>query len=1015
MPFLVQLRRTVLLGLLFGLCLSGVIFFSGDTAKPMGTELMPQTKFDLDKYSQSETWRYSKLINEVENGRVERVSISADRTQALVETLEGNRVSVNLPNDPELIDILTKNNVDISVLAQNSVPSLTEGVRKTVLDNGLTVLTKEVHTAPVVSVQVWYRVGSRNEGPGLNGISHQLEHLLFKGTTNRPIQYGRLFSALGSNSNAFTSYDQTAYFGTVGRDKLQALLVLEADRMQNALINPEQLTSEKRVVTSELQGYENSPGYRLRRAVMQAAFPNRPYGLPVGGTKADVERFTVEQVRDYYRTYYSPDNATLVITGDFATEPVLANVQEIFGKVLQQAKTAPKPASVPGGILHPGQLAASGPSSVSSAKAPVVLRQPGSAALLEVTYPLPDAKHPDVPALDVMDAILTQGRSSRLYQALVESGLVSEISAYPAELIEPGWYTISATAAPGQELSKIDQVLQKSLADLQQRQVKPEELNRAKTQLQALFTLTNRDITSQASQLGYNQTVTGDYRYSDRYLAGVSQVSAAEIQRVARTYLNPAKRTVGYFEPTQITQPVAAVAAAPTQTTENFSPGEPVDPAEVARYLPVITSQTSATPQPLPQRFQLQNGLRVLLLPDPSTPTITLSGQIQAGTSFDPNPKAGIASLTAENLTSGTQNKDALALAQELENRGINLGFNANREGVRIGGSALAKELPTLIQTLSDVVQNATFPTDQLELSRQQALSELQVELDDPQVLGRRVFQQAIYPKNHPFYAFPTPESLKQISRGDVTRFYQQHYRPDTTVLTLVGNFDPAQVRSLLQTALGKWQAKGKAPTLSFPAVTLPKEIKRLNPLLPGKAQSVTYLGYPGITRKDPRYYAALVLNQVLGGDTLASRLGTEIRDRQGLTYGIYSYFQAGQHAGPFLIQMQTSPEDSQQAISSTLNLLKQLQRQGITPEELRGAKRSITSSYPVELASPDTLASTILDNEVYKLGEAEIRQFPGQVEAVTQAQVQQAARELLHPDQLVIVTAGPASGPETP
>ncbi len=882
---------------------------------------------------------------------------------------------------------------------QMDTPSLsvTQGVRKTVLDNGLTVLTKEVHTAPVVSVQVWYRVGSRNEGPGINGISHQLEHLLFKGTTDRPIQFGRLFSALGSASNAFTSYDQTAYFGTVGRDKLQALLVLEADRMQNALINAEQLTSEKRVVISELQGYENNPGYRLRRAVMQAAFPDRVYGLPVGGTKADVERFTVEQVRDYYQTYYSPDNAVLVVTGDFATAPVLKTIQETFGKVPKLAKVAPTAAIA---------------STAATSKAPIVLKQPGSAKLLQVVYPLPDVNHPDVPAIDLMDAILTQGRSSRFYQALVESGLVSDIGAYPAELIEPGWYSIAATAAPGQELTKIDQAIQRSLADLQQRDVTPEELNRAKTQLRASFILNNRDISNQASQLAYDQTVSGDYRYSDRYLAAIAKVSAADIKRVARTYLNPAKRTVGFFEPTTPANGQPGAAAAQTQqTTENFSPGEPVDPAEVAKYLPPIATETTSTQQ-LPEQLTLPNGLRVLLLSDHSTPTVTLSGQIQAGTDFDTNARAGVAGLTAANLTNGTRTKDALTIAKTLADRGTSLAFSANREGVSIAGNTLTANLPVLVQTLADVVQNANFPNKELDLSRQRSLTGLKVELDDPARLGRRVFQQTVYPKNHPFHSFPTEASLKRISRTDIVRFHQTHYRPDTTVLALVGDFDPAQVRSLLNSSLGKWRTKGKLPTLKFPTVSLPKSIVRLNPVLPGKTQSVSYLGYQGIARKDPRYYSALLLNQVLGGSTLSSRLGTEIRDRQGLTYGIYSFFQTGLHAGPFVIQMQTSPEDAQRAIASTLTLLKQFRDQGITPAELDSAKRSIINSYPVELASPDALADVILSNEVYKLSPEELRQFPRQIEAVTPTQVQQAAQTLIHPDNLVVVTAGAAVDP---
>ncbi|MBW4634813.1 MAG: insulinase family protein [Iphinoe sp. HA4291-MV1] len=882
--------------------------------------------------------------------------------------------------------------------------ALTQGVRKTVLKNGLTVLTKEVHTAPVVSVQVWYRVGSRNEKAGENGISHQLEHLMFKGTTNRPVQFGRLFSALGSQFNAFTSYDETAYFGTVQRDKLEALLTLEADRTEGALVGAEQLTSEKRVVISELQGYENSPNYRLNRAVMRAAFGNRTYGLPVGGTKADVEKFTVQQVRDYYKTYYSPDNATLVITGDFATEPVLKTVQNTFGKLPKRAKqneTKRNSSKTP-----PPSF--SGTSTAK--KSPLILKEPGSAALLQVLYPLPNISHPDVPAIDVMDAILTGGRSSQLYQALVESGLASSVSASPAELIEPGWYEINVIAAPGQQLSKIAQVLQQSLAKLQQKQVTTEELNRAKTQLQATFVLGNQDITSQATQLGYNQTVAGDYRYVEQYLKTVAKVTAADIQRMAKTYLNPAQQTIGFFEPTLPGGKPGASSAGSSRTVENFNPGKPVDPAELAKYLPRATSATASTQQPLPEQFTLKNGLRVFLLADHSVPTVNLSGQISAGSEFDTNTKAGLASFVATNLMNGTQTKNALTLAKILEDRGVNLGFNASREGVSIAGNGLSANLPILIQTLADVVQNATFPDNQLELSRQRALISLKVQLDDPRGLGRRVFQQAIYPENHPFHSFPTEESLRSVTRADVLRFHQEHYRPDTTAIAVVGDFDPNQVKALLNNAFGKWQAQGKPPILNLSPVSLPQTMKRLSPVIPGKAEAVTYIGYNGIARKDPRFYAALVLNEILGGDTLSSRLGTEVRDRQGLTYGIYSAFATGINPGPFLIQMQTAPGDAQKAIVSTLALLKQLREQGITEAELNTAKRSITNSYPVDLANPSNVANMVLENAVYGLSLSEIREFPKRIEAVTPAQVQQTIQELIHPDKLVIVTAGPGA-----
>jgi zinc protease len=886
------------------------------------------------------------------------------------------------------------------VKSGDSTPlALSKDVRKTVLENGLTVLTKEVHTAPVVTVQVWYKIGSRNEAPGVNGIAHQLEHMMFKGTKDRPIQFGRLFSALGSASNAFTSFDQTAYFGTVEREKLKALLALEADRMQNANINAQQLESEKRVVISELQGYENNPSYRLNRAVMRQVFPNSPYGLTVGGTKADVQKFTVEQVREYYRKYYSPDNATLIIVGDFQTSPTLAAVKEIFGQVPKRTRPSESPSD---------QQPTTNNQQLTTNKNRIVLREEGSAAFLQEVYPLPAADHPDVPALDVMDYILTGGRNSRLYQAVVESGLASDLSGGAANLIGSGWYELNATAAPGQTLEKIEQALTSELTNLRDKGVTEEELKRAKTQLAASLVLRNRDITSQAMQLGYDELTGGDYRYTDRYLAAVQKVSVADVQRVAQTYLTPAKRTIGFFEPTKLDGKGSTGSGGATQTSENFSAGPPVNPAEVAKYLPPVDSSTTPTAQALPQQFKLPNGMEVLLLPDRSNPTVTLSGYIRAGTEFDSAAKAGLASLTANNVMNGTQTRDALQLAKALEERGANLDFGANREGVNVVGNSLAPDLPILIQTLSDVVQNATFPADKLELTRQQALTALKVQLDTPAQVAIRTFQQTVYPQNHPFHAFPTQESLKGITREDLVSFYQQHYRPDTTVLTLVGDFDSNKVRSLLENQLSNWQDSGKPTALTYPEVPLPKSVVELTPALPGKTQSITLLGYRGIDRKDPRYYAALVLNQILGGDTLSSRLGTEIRDRLGLTYGIYSYFQAGRTPGPFLIQMQTAPEDAKKAIGATIALLQQVEQKGVTSEEVAAAKRSITSEYPVSLAEPDSLARTILNNEIYGLGPDELRKFVQQIEAVTLDQVNQAAKELLHPENIVVVTAGP-------
>ena len=873
-----------------------------------------------------------------------------------------------------------------------TAPTLTANVKKTVLENGLTILTKEVRSAPVLTVQVWYKIGSRDEATGVNGIAHQLEHMLFKGTKDRPIQFGRLFAALGSNFNAFTSYDQTAYFGTVEKNKLTSLLTLEADRMQNATIDTEKLTGEKRVVISELQGYENSPGYRLDRAVKRAAFPNTPYGLTVGGTKADVEKFTVEQVKSYYDSYYAPNNATLVVVGDFDTATLMTKVQETFGKVPRRAVKAVQPTATMG---------------ATPTKKRLTLKEPGTTQIASMVYPLPEANDADVPAIDIMNYILTEGRSSRMYQSIIETGIATSLDGGAANLSAGGWYEVSAIVEVGKSLPKLEAAIEKEIKLVQAKGVTPAEISRAKAQLRAGYLLSNRDINSQARQLGNDQTTTGDYQFTDKYLAGVARVTAADVQRVAKKYLQEQLKTVGYFQPTQIAGK-SAPAGKDGKTAENFSPGAPVDPAELAKYLPALDPDSASQTQSLPQEVKLKNGLRVFLLPDSSTPTVTISGNIQAGAEYDNPQQAGLAALTATNLMSGTKTQTALEIATTLEDRGAGIGFGASREGVSLGGSALSQDLPVLIKTLGDVLQNATFPPQKFELSRQRALTSLKLELDSPNSVARKKFQQTIYPKNHPFTIFPTAQTLTGLTSKDLQAFYRQHYLPSNTMMAIVGDFKVPEMKRLLEDNLGKWSTTATNVKLNYPATQLPAKQVLVNPILPGKTQVVTLMGNKAIDRKDPRYYSALVLNQILGGDTLSSRLGTEIRDRQGLTYGIYSSFAAGKKFGTFIISMQTAPEDTAKATQSTIALLKDLQTKGVTAAEVANSKRSISSNYNVDLASPDEIAGATLGNAIFGLKPSEISEFPKKIQAVTLEQVNQVAKDLIQPDRFVIITAGP-------
>jgi zinc protease len=513
--------------------------------------------------------------------------------------------------------------------------------------------------------------------------------------------------------------------------------------------------------------------------------------------------------------------------------------------------------------------------------------------------------------------------------------------------------------------------------------------------------------------LGYNQIVAGDYQFSDRYLEALQKVTVAEIQRVAKQYLPSDRRVVGMFEPTvvtgQLNNPGSPGSPGSPSAIQHgsYSANTPIDPAEVRKYLPESAFSSTVEIEPIqPDRLILKNGLQVLLVSDRSTPSVILSGEIKAGTGLDTAPKAGTASLVAQTILSGTKSQTNLAIAQKLEEKGASLGFSANREAVSVTGVALSKDLTLLVQQFADVIQNATFPNSEVELVRQRSLVGLKAELDNPGSVARRTFQQQLYPPGHPFYVMRTPETVQAITRSDLANFYQANYRPDRTTLALTGDFDPQVVKQLLDKNLANWKPNSQASDRPYPEVPLPKATKQDLVLLKGKTQAVTIIGQPGINRADRRYYPALLLNQVLGGDTLSSRLGTELRDRQGLTYGVYSAFQVGKQQGTFVIQMQTSIPDRERAIASALQIFRQIRDQGITESELKAAKNSLINSFPVELSTPDEVAAAFLSDQIFGLPPGNFYNFPKEIAAVSLEEVNRAAKELLFPDNLVIVSA---------
>lgn len=419
-------------------------------------------------------------------------------------------------------------------------------VSKTILDNGLTVVLKEMHHAPVTCFMVWYRVGSRNERPGLTGASHWVEHMQFKGTPTFPDgMLDRAISREGGQWNAFTWLDFTAYYETMPSDRIDLGLRLEADRMVNTIMTEEEVESERTVIISERHMYENDPRFLLNEELTSAAFRVHPYHHEVIGDEADLETMTRDDLYQHYRRHYAPSNAIVVAVGDFPTADMLARIRDLFGDL---------PAGEPTAVVRRAEPPQKG-------ERRVVVNGPGDTAYLTVAYRMPPATHPDYLAMTLLDAAFAGGgglgmfgggttnKSSRLYKALVVPELAAGASGSLSPTIDPFLYTINAVVRTGRSLAEVEAALDAELARLAAEPVTQAELDKAIKQARAQFMMAGESITGQAQLLGMAEAVAGDYRWYETVLERLRTVTLDDIERVRRQYLHKKNRTVGWYEP----------------------------------------------------------------------------------------------------------------------------------------------------------------------------------------------------------------------------------------------------------------------------------------------------------------------------------------------------------------------------------------------------------------------------------------------------------------------------------
>jgi zinc protease len=978
-----------------------------------------------------------------------------------------------------------------------------DGIREYRLTNGMKVLLVENRVAPVTTIMVLYKVGSRNEAVGYTGSTHLLEHMMFKGTPTfnkeRNTQIAATLQKIGAAFNATTWYDRTNYFETVPSDQLELAIQLEADRMRNSLINDADRQSEMTVVRNELERGQNEPSEVLDEAVYAAAFREHPYHHPTIGWRADVEGVPTSRLKEFYDTFYHPNNATVILVGDFEERETLSLIDKHFGAY--QGSAAPIPEVYTEEPPQQGERR-------------LVIRRAGELALVQMGFHTPGvlgqtsvlsneelaarAANPpadnDIYPLVVLSVALSHGITSRLYQALVETELAVDASSNADQHRDPGLFTLYATVRPGVGPQKVEETILEELRKVSEEGLTEAEVEKAKQQIIAQMAYSRDGTFNIAMQMSEAEAIA-DWRFYKDYEANISRVTTAEIQRVARLYFTEDNRTVGHFIPKQPgggggnngngdgnpkiigARDKSSACSVSSMSGQRTCPSplqirsrrgvqffrEPGDDKlsadaaaiadEISRAAKAVSHQSSeqeskeggsVTPQEKEQlalpprgdkssdaaeantpssvasssssasrivRAELANGAVLLLLENRATPTISLRGSFRAGSYFEPRDKPGLAQITANMLERGTKRRSKLQLANDLESVGAQLAFSADPFAVNIAARALSKDLPLVLNTLSEQLREPAFPADELEKLKQQLIAVLQEQQSNTGYRARERFTQLIFDEASPFY-MPGGEKLIQsigsITVEDVSRFYSQFYGGRSLILSLSGDVQAADVERQFEEAFGPFIGPENVDI----NVTDPEpqaETRREIVLVKEKSSVDILLGSAASLRRDSKdYYAAVLANSALGESTLSSRLGLRVRDQEGLTYGINSRFRAPSlAAGPWYVGVTVNPNNIEKAINSALNVLRDYVENGIRPEELADEKSAAIGSFKVGLATNAGLAQSMWNAEFYRLGKDYVDRYPQIIQAVTIEEVNAAIRKYFRPDQLTVVIAG--------
>ncbi len=863
-----------------------------------------------------------------------------------------------------------------------------EGVTEYRIDNGLKVLLVPDASIDTVTVNMTYLVGSRQEGYGESGMAHLLEHLMFRGTPRTPNIKAQLQSR-GARFNGSTSSDRTNYYETLSASdaNLEFALALEADRMVNSSIAKADLDAEMTVVRNEFESGQNSASSVLRQRVVAAAFEWHSYGRTTIGARSDIENVPIERLRAFYRTYYQPDNAVLVVAGRIDEAAALRLVRKHYGAIPKPRRVLPATYTV-----EPTQ----------DGERSVVLRRAGDIQGVTALYHMPPGTHPDYAAVDVLVLVLGQTPSGRLHKALIESGKASTSFGSERQLREAGYAYFGAGLRMDQSVDAAREALLATVEGVGASPITGDEVEQARTRLLNDLEMTIADTRSLAELLS-EPIAMGDWRTLYLHRDRLKKVTAAEVQRVALQYLKPSNRTLGTFIPTSTPDraeipavPDLAAALQDYQGQAAVSQGEAFDPSPAN-----IEARTL--------RSKLPGGLKLAMLTKKTRGSTVLAElTLHWGDEESKSGRSTACAITSSMLQRGTRSRTRQQISNEFARLKATVGVSGGGAGIE----TVRENLPAVLRLVAEILREPSFPESEFAQLRQSGLARIEAQRSDPSALSDIRLRRHMdpHPPRHWSYNATLEErlaELKAVTLDDVRACYRDFYGASDGELSVVGDFDAEEIARLAQELFGDW----KSPR---PYARIPSRYTDVAPIAevirtPDKANATYRAALNLKLRDDSPDYPALVLGNYLFGGSIDARLPRRVREKEGLSYSIRSYLRASSidETGEFGIAAIHAPQNVERVDAAVADELKKMLAEGFSDAEVEAGKKSWIRLRQIGRTQDGALVSRL--GAYLEIGRTFSwdADFEKRVAALSAKEVSDAMRRHLDPARLSVVKAG--------